>query len=114
MLSRRGGRVRTCPGPTRMKAKEGNENKEFMEGEGPMSKRMGGNGSAYFMAGLLLFLGAGCAEVMTASPVDVKVPTPAIAQKMPLKAAVLISDQDENYTYAGPPQTPGLKKGKME
>lgn len=79
-----------------------------------MSKRIGSSGSICFMAGLLLFLGAGCATVMTASPVDVKVPTPAIAQKMPLKAVVLISDQDENYTFVGPPQTPGLEKGKME
>jgi len=85
-----------------------------MEGEEPMSKRMGGNGSVYFMAGLLLFLGAGCGTVMTASPVDVKVPTPAIAQKMPLKAVVLISDQDENYTYVGPPKTPGGPKGDFE
>ena len=61
-----------------------------------------------------MFLGAGCGTVMTASPVDVKVPTPAIAQKMPLKTVVLISDQDENYIYVGPPKTPGGPKGDFE
>jgi hypothetical protein len=96
--------------------RDGNEWNEFMEGEEPMSKRMGSNGSIYFMAGLLLFLGAGCgyATVMTASPVEVKVPTPAIAQKMPLKAAVLFPDQDENYTFVGKPQTPGIKMGDTQ
>jgi hypothetical protein len=79
-----------------------------------MSKRMSSKGSICFMAGLLLFLGGGCATVMTASPVDVKVPTPAIAQKMPLKAAVLISDPEENYAFVGTPQTPGIAKGEME
>jgi hypothetical protein len=92
----------------------GNECKKFLEGEEPMSKRIGSNGSIYFMAGLLLFLGAGCATVMTASPVDVKVPPPAVAQKMPLKAAILISDQDENYTFVGTPQTPGGPKRDYE
>jgi hypothetical protein len=39
---------------------------------------MGGNGSVFFMAGLLLFLGAGCGTVMTAFQ---WMKVPLIAQK---------------------------------
>jgi len=65
------------------------------------------------LAGLLLFLVSGCAT-MTAPVPEVKVPAVVVAQKIPLKAAVLISEEAENYVFTGKPKTPGIAEGKID
>jgi hypothetical protein len=64
-------------------------------------------------AGLLLFLTSACAT-MTAPVPDVKVPPVVVAQKIPLNAAILISDEAENYVFTGKPKTPGIPKGDID
>jgi hypothetical protein len=50
---------------------------------------------------LLLFLTAGCAMQFNVPMVDVTATPPDIIRKLPLNAAILITDQMENYTFTG-------------
>jgi caspase domain-containing protein len=63
---------------------------------------------------VLLFLMTGCTMTMTAPMVDVTLPPPAIVRKIPMKVAIVIPDEVENYTFTGEPQTPDKPAGDME
>jgi len=67
----------------------------------------------YVILGLLLLM-TGCTMTMTAPMVDVTLPPPAIVRKIPMKVAVVIPDEVENYTFTGEPQTPDKPAGDME
>ena len=51
---------------------------------------------------------------MTAPMVDVTLPPQAIVRKIPMKVAIVIPDEVENYTFTGKPQTPGQLAGDTE
>ncbi len=51
---------------------------------------------------------------MTAPMVDVTLLPQVIVRKIPIKVAIVIPDEVENYTFTGKPQTPGQPSGEME
>lgn len=67
----------------------------------------------YVILGLLLLM-TGCTMTMPAPIVDVAVPPQAIVRKIPMKVAIVIPDEVENYTFTGEPQTPDKPAGDME
>ncbi len=67
----------------------------------------------YVILGLLLLM-TGCTMTMTAPIVDVAVPPQAIVRKIPMKVAIVIPDEVENYTFTGEPQTPDKPVGDLE
>ena len=67
----------------------------------------------YVILGLLLLM-TGCTMTMTAPMVDVTLPPQAIVWKIPMKVAIVIPDEVENYTFTGEPQTPDKPAGDME